>query len=338
MTDTLLSVEDLVVAFPTAGGTVRPVDGVSFGIAPGEVLALVGESGSGKSMTALAIMGLLTRPGRIERGRIVFDGLSLADRSEAAMRAIRGARIGMIFQEPMSSLNPLLTIGEQVAEPLRVHRGLSRAAALARAAELLKLVEMPGAARRLHDYPHQFSGGMRQRVMIAIALACEPQLLIADEPTTALDVTIQDQILGLIRSLQRRMGLAVLLITHDLGVVAQAADRALVMYCGRIVEEATVAEVFARPAHPYTRALLGSVPDLAARTERLRTIDGQVPALDSLPPGCRFAPRCAMREPACERASPPLFDVAGGDRAGTAATAASHRAACFRLHDEARVG
>jgi oligopeptide/dipeptide ABC transporter ATP-binding protein len=316
----LLSVRDLVVAFPTAAGTVRPVDRVSFDIRPGEVLALVGESGSGKSMTALAIMGLLTRPGRIEAGRITFAGESLHDRDEAGMRRVRGAQIGMIFQEPMSSLNPLMTIGDQVAEPLRAHRNMTRTAALERAAEMLRMVEIPSPLERLHDYPHQFSGGMRQRVMIAIALACEPRLLIADEPTTALDVTIQDQILGLIRRLQQRLGLAVLLITHDLGVVAQSADRALVMYGGRIAEEAPVEALFAAPAHPYTRALLASMPSLEARTDRLHTIDGQVPALDALPPGCRFAPRCAYSAPQCDAAVPELVDLGAG-----------HRAACVRI-------
>jgi oligopeptide/dipeptide ABC transporter ATP-binding protein len=285
---------------------------VSFDIGRGEVVALVGESGSGKSVTSLAIMRLLAPPGRIASGSVAFDGTPLHALDEAAMRRIRGARIGMIFQEPMSSLNPLLTVGEQVAEPLRVHRGLSREAAWARAGELLKLVEIPSPHERLRDWPHRFSGGMRQRVMIAIALACEPRLLIADEPTTALDVTIQGQILALLERLRRELGLAVLLITHDLGVVAQAADRALVMYAGRLVERAPVEALFARPAHPYTRALLASVPSLDARLERLHTIDGQVPPLGALPPGCRFAPRCAHRLPACEAAVPALAALGDG--------------------------
>jgi oligopeptide/dipeptide ABC transporter ATP-binding protein len=308
----LLSVRDLVVEFPTAAGPVRPVDGVSFDIGRGEVVALVGESGSGKSMTSLAIARLLARPGRIASGGVFFDGQPLHTLDESAMQQIRGARIGMIFQEPMSSLNPLLTVGEQVAESLRVHRGLSRAAAWARAGELLKLVEIPSPHDRLHDWPHRFSGGMRQRVMIAIALACEPQLLIADEPTTALDVTIQGQILALLERLRTELGLAVLLITHDLGVVAQAADRALVMYAGRIVERAPVEALFARPAHPYTRALLASMPSIDVRVERLHTIEGQVPPLGSLPPGCRFAPRCAHRVAVCDAAVPVLAALGDG--------------------------
>ncbi len=308
----LLSVRDLVVEFPVAGGTVRPVDGVSFDIGRGEVVALVGESGSGKSMTSLAIARLLAAPGRIASGSVTFDGEPLHALGESAMRRIRGARIGMIFQEPMSSLNPLLTVGEQVAESLRVHRGLTREQAWSRAAELLRLVEIPSPHERLRDWPHRFSGGMRQRVMIAIALACDPQLLIADEPTTALDVTIQDQILGLIERLRRQLGLAVLLITHDLGVVAQAADRALVMYAGRIVERAPVDALFARPAHPYTRALLASVPSLEVRQARLHTIEGQVPPLTALPPGCRFAPRCAHRVAACDAVLPALAALGDG--------------------------
>jgi oligopeptide/dipeptide ABC transporter ATP-binding protein len=320
--DPLLSVRDLVVEFPTAAGPVRPVDGVSFDIRRGEVVALVGESGSGKSMTSLAITRLLARPGRIASGSVVFDGQPLHTLDEGAMRHVRGARIGMIFQEPMSSLNPLLTVGEQVAESLRVHRGLSRAAAWDRAAELFRLVEIPSPRERLRDWPHRFSGGMRQRVMIAIALACEPQLLIADEPTTALDVTIQDQILGLIERLRRQLGLAVLLITHDLGVVAQAADRALVMYAGRLVERAPVDALFARPAHPYTRALLASMPSIDVRLERLHTIDGQVPPLTALPPGCRFAPRCPHRAAACDAAVPPLAALGDG-----------RETACIRVAD-----
>ncbi len=308
----LLSVRDLVVEFPTAAGPVRPVDGVSFDIGRGEVVALVGESGSGKSMTSLAIARLLARPGRIASGGVFFDGQPLHTLDEAAMQQIRGARIGMIFQEPMSSLNPLLTVGEQVAESLRVHRGLSRAAAWARAGELLKLVEIPSPHERLHDWPHRFSGGMRQRVMIAIALACEPQLLIADEPTTALDVTIQGQILALLERLRGELGLAVLLITHDLGVVAQAADRALVMYAGRLVERAPVEALFAQPAHPYTRALLASMPSIDVRVERLHTIEGQVPPLGALPPGCRFAPRCGHRVAACDAAVPSLASLGDG--------------------------
>jgi peptide/nickel transport system ATP-binding protein len=321
----LLAVDGLVVEFPTARGPVRPVDRVSFEVDAGEVVALVGESGSGKSMTALAIMRLLAPPGRIAAGRVHFEGAPLDALTEAQMRRVRGARIGMIFQEPMSSLNPLIPVGEQVAEAVRVHLGMTRPAAAQRAVELLRRVEIPSARERAGDYPHQFSGGMRQRVMIAIALACEPRLLIADEPTTALDVTIQDQILGLIRRLQREMGLAVLLITHDLGVVAQVADRGLVMYAGRLVEQAPVRALFAQPAHPYTAALLASMPSLHERVAHLRTIDGQVPALGALPPGCRFAPRCPHREAACDAAVPELRDAGGG-----------RRSACVRVTVEAR--
>jgi oligopeptide/dipeptide ABC transporter ATP-binding protein len=318
----LLAVDGLVVEFPTARGPVRPVDRVSFAVDAGEVVALVGESGSGKSMTALAIMRLLAPPGRIAAGSVHFEGAPLDALTEAQMRGVRGARIGMIFQEPMSSLNPLIPVGEQVAEALRVHLGMTRPAAAQRAVELLRRVEIPSARERAGDYPHQFSGGMRQRVMIAIALACEPRLLIADEPTTALDVTIQDQILGLIRRLQREMGLAVLLITHDLGVVAQVADRGLVMYAGRLVEQAPVSALFAQPAHPYTAALLASMPSLNERVAHLRTIDGQVPALDALPPGCRFAPRCTHREAVCDAAVPELRDAGGGRRAACVRVAA----------------
>jgi len=297
----LLSVRDLSVAF----GRNTVVEGVSFDLAPGEILGVVGESGSGKSVTALSIMRLIPAPGRVT-GRIDFAGQDLMALPEARMREIRGRDIAMIFQEPMTSLNPVFTCGDQVMEALVHHRGLDRAGARAEALKLLKLVEIPSAERRLDDYPHQLSGGMRQRVMIAMALACRPKLLLADEPTTALDATIQAQILDLLRGLQRELGMAVILITHDLGVVSEVAHRVLVMYAGRVVETSPAAEVFARPLHPYTEGLLASIPRLEGPIERLDAIPGQVPAPDAMPAGCRFAPRCRYAEPACAASPPPL--------------------------------
>ncbi|MFZ9416485.1 MAG: ABC transporter ATP-binding protein [Alphaproteobacteria bacterium] len=301
MSAPLLSVRDLSVAF----GRNTVVEGVSFDLAPGEILGVVGESGSGKSVTALSIMRLIPAPGRVT-GRIDFAGQDLMALPEARMREIRGRDIAMIFQEPMTSLNPVFTCGDQVMEALVHHRGLDRAGARAEALKLLKLVEIPSAERRLDDYPHQLSGGMRQRVMIAMALACDPQVLIAAEPTTALDVTIQAQILDLLRGLQRELGMAVILITHDLGVVSEVAHRVLVMYAGRVVETSPAAEVFARPLHPYTEGLLASIPRLEGPIERLDAIPGQVPAPDAMPAGCRFAPRCRYAEPACAASPPPL--------------------------------
>jgi phosphonate C-P lyase system protein PhnK len=301
MTAPLLSVRGLSVAF----GRTRVVEDVSFDLAPGEILGVVGESGSGKSVTALSILRLIPAPGRIT-GEIAFAGADLMRLPEAEMRAIRGRDIAMIFQEPMTSLNPVFSCGDQVMEALIHHRGLDRKAARAEALKLLKLVEIPSAERRLEDYPHQLSGGMRQRVMIAMALACRPKLLLADEPTTALDATIQAQILDLLRGLQRELGMAVVLITHDLGVVSDVAHRVLVMYAGRVVETAPADALFARPVHPYTEGLLASIPRLEGPIARLDAIPGQVPPPDAMPPGCRFAPRCRYTQPACAAAPPAL--------------------------------
>jgi len=295
---------------------VRAVDGVTFHIDSGELLGVVGESGCGKSITALSIMRLISPPGKIVGGEIVFDGKNLLKLSDAEMRQIRGDDIAMIFQDPMTSLNPVFTVGEQIAEALRLHRKLSRKAAREAAIQAMREVSIPDPARRVDDYPHQLSGGMRQRVMIAMALACDPKLLIADEPTTALDVTIQAQILELLDELRRSRELAVLLITHDLGVVAEVADRVAVMYTGRIVEESSVEELFARPKHPYTEGLLRSVPKLTAadvaKKKRLETIEGTVPSPTNLPPGCHFAPRCPHRMPRCTAEEIPLYDLEGG--------------------------
>jgi oligopeptide/dipeptide ABC transporter ATP-binding protein len=307
----LLSVRDLAVAF----GPTRVLEDMSFDIAEGEVLGVVGESGSGKSMTALAIMGLLPEGGRIATGRIAFEGREITALPEREMQRLRGARIAMIFQEPMASLNPVLTIGEQIAEVLRRHRGLNRRAAHAEAVALLKLVEIAAADRRVDEYPHQLSGGMRQRAMIAIALACRPRLLIADEPTTALDATVQAGILDLLRGLRHEFGMAVLLITHDLGVVADICERVIVMYAGRIAETGSAAGVFQRPRHPYARALLAAIPRLEGPIGALPAIGGVVPAPADFPPGCRFAPRCAHALPACEAAPPPLRDLGEGSAA-----------------------
>ena len=291
----------------------RAVDDVSFYLDRGELLGLVGESGCGKSMTALSIMRLVAPPGRIVGGEILFDGKNLLKLSNAQMRDVRGNDIAMIFQDPMTSLNPVFTVGEQIAEALRLHRGLSRKNARKGAVEAMREVSIPDPELRVDDYPHQLSGGMRQRVMIAMALACDPKLLIADEPTTALDVTIQAQILELLDNLRKTRDLAVLLITHDLGVVAEVADRVAVMYTGKIVEESPVDELFARPKHPYTEGLLRSVPKLTAkdvvRAERLQTIEGVVPKPTALPPGCHFAPRCPYRMPRCDDGEIPLYPM-----------------------------
>jgi oligopeptide/dipeptide ABC transporter ATP-binding protein len=316
--DHLLEVKDLQTQFPTRAGLVRAVDGVSFYVDRGELLGLVGESGCGKSITALSVMRLIAPPGKIVGGQIIFDGEDLLAASEERMREIRGDDIAMIFQDPMTSLNPVYTVGEQIAEALRLHRGLSRKAAREAAVEAMREVSIPDPARRADDYPHQLSGGMRQRVMIAMALACDPKLLIADEPTTALDVTIQAQILELLNELRRTRELGVLLITHDLGVVAETADRVAVMYTGRIVEESPVEELFARPKMPYTEGLLRSVPKLTAehvsKVERLETIEGIVPSPTQLPPGCHFAPRCSHRMPRCTEGTIPLYELEGGVR------------------------
>jgi oligopeptide/dipeptide ABC transporter ATP-binding protein len=308
----LLDVRDLVVEFDTARGTVRAVDGVDLSIARGGTLGLVGESGCGKSVTSLAIMRLLDPNAHIRRGSIEFDGRDLVPLEESAMRRLRGSRLAMIFQEPTTSLNPVFTVGSQVAEALRIHRGLRRDLAWAGAVELMRQVEIPDAERRAASYPHELSGGMRQRVMIAMAISCEPALLIADEPTTALDVTIQAQILDLLRDLKQRLGMSLLLITHDLGVVATEADEVAIMYAGRIVERAPSRALFAAPAHPYTQALLASLPRLERRAERLTPIPGSVPDLLELPSGCRFRDRCPRASERCAREDPQLAEIAPG--------------------------
>ena len=306
----LLEIENLQTQFTTPRGVLKAVDGVSLSIDSGEVLAVVGESGCGKTVTAFSILGLISDPpGRIVGGSIRFAGRELIGIPAAQMREIRGAEISMIFQDPMTSLNPSLTVGEQIGEAIVEHKGGTRRAALLRAVELLELVRVPDPQRRVHEYPHRLSGGMRQRVMIAMALACEPKLLIADEPTTALDVTIQAQILDLLREIRDRTGTAIMLITHDLGVVAEVADRVAVMYAGRKVEEAPVGELFRAPLHPYTRGLLASLPgaaDDARERGPLREIPGIVPPLDALPAGCAFAPRCPDAIARCARERPRL--------------------------------
>ena len=309
----LLEVTNLQTEFPTRAGLVKAVNDVSFYVDEGELLGLVGESGCGKSITALSVMRLIAPPGRIAGGSIKFKGEELTTATGDRMREIRGDDISMIFQDPMTSLNPVYTVGEQIAEALRLHRKLSKKDAWDAAIEAMKEVAIPDPSRRVKDYPHQLSGGMRQRVMIAMALACNPELLIADEPTTALDVTIQAQILELLDELRTMRKLAVLLITHDLGVVAEVADRVCVMYTGKIVEESGVDEIFERPKHPYTQGLLKSVPKLSAhaieKVSRLQTIEGTVPSPTNLPEGCHFAPRCEFRMHICTRGTIPLFEL-----------------------------
>jgi peptide/nickel transport system ATP-binding protein len=322
--EALLDIADLRTWFFTRDGVVRAVDGVSFHVAPGETLAIVGESGCGKSVTALSVLRLIPAPpGRIVSGAIRFAGRDLLGLSEAAMRDVRGNEISMIFQEPMTSLNPVLTIGRQIAETLTLHQGLDRRAAYARAVDMLRLVHIPEAERRIAEYPHQLSGGMRQRVMIAMALACNPKLLIADEPTTALDVTIQAQILDLMRELKAKIDAAIVLITHDLGVVAEMAQRVVVMYAGRKAEEAPVGMLFRRPLHPYTKGLLASVPRLGATLDvdeapRLAEIPGTVPSLKEPIPGCPFETRCSFATDICRREMPAFAEKEPG-----------HFAACF---------
>jgi oligopeptide/dipeptide ABC transporter ATP-binding protein len=308
----LLEVEDLSVSFARGGDRVRVLDGVSFSIEPGEILGVVGESGSGKTVTALSLVRLLGEQGAIDRGRIRLDGRDLTALSADAMTRVRGQDLAMIFQEPMTSLNPLLKVGFQIAEVLVEHLGLDRARAKRRAIDLLDQVGIADPERRAEAYPHQLSGGMRQRVMIAMALACEPKLLIADEPTTALDVTIQAQILALLRDLRARTGAAILLITHDLGVIAESVDRVLVMYAGEIVEEASVERLFAAPAHPYTRLLLRSIPSVDAKRSRLDAIAGAPPSPIRFPSGCRFHPRCPLSTGHCVETSPPRERAPGG--------------------------
>jgi oligopeptide/dipeptide ABC transporter ATP-binding protein len=310
----VLEIDNLQTHFFTSAGVVRAVDGVSYAVRSGETLGVVGESGCGKSVTALSILRLVADPpGRILGGAIRFNGTNLLDLRESEMEGIRGNDISMIFQEPMTSLNPLLTVGRQISEAIALHRGVSRRDARDQAVEMLRRVHIPEPERRVDAYPHQLSGGMRQRVMIAMAVSCDPKVLIADEPTTALDVTIQAQILDLMRELQDRLSTAVILITHDMGVVAENADRVVVMYAGRKVEEASAKELFERPGHPYTKGLLGSIPNLevaahaGARRPRLNEIKGMVPSLAGLPEGCTFAPRCAFATAECRAAYPPLL-------------------------------
>jgi oligopeptide/dipeptide ABC transporter ATP-binding protein len=317
----LLEVRDLATAFETARGEITAVEDVSFSLNEGEILGIVGESGSGKSVTALTIMGLLPRPpARVAAGGVWFAGQELTALSDSKMQRVRGPGIAMVFQEPMTSLNPVFTIGEQIMETIRAHERLPQRAIHARAVEMLEKVGIPSAARRMTDYPHQLSGGQRQRVMIAIALACNPRLLIADEPTTALDVTIQAQILDLLLDLRDELGMAIMIITHNMGVIAETADRVLVMYAGRVVEEAPATRLFDRPLHPYTQGLLECVPSLTEETERLVAIPGTLPDPARRPPGCRFAVRCPYALPACGEALPPLRSYDTG-----------HTAACIRV-------
>ncbi len=313
--ESLLQIENLKVVFHgDRGSAIHAVDGLDLTIKRGQTLGLVGESGCGKSVTALSVMGLLPRASAEISGLIRFDGANLLSLSDREMRALRGDRLAMIFQEPMTSLNPSFSIGEQIAESLIHHRGLSRSQARARTIELLRLVKIPSPEQRVDDYPHRLSGGMRQRVMIALALACDPELLIADEPTTALDVTIQAQILELMRDLKASTGVAIILITHDLGVVAEICDHVAVMYAGEIVEFAPVDALFAAPQHPYTIGLLGSIPRLEAKADELAAIEGMVPSLTELPAGCRFAPRCPFVRERCKQTPPPLAVVGPGHR------------------------
>jgi len=311
--------------FKGANGDVPAVDGVSLEVHRGRTLGIVGESGCGKSMLSLSVMRLVPPPGRVARGRVLFEGHDLLTLPASAMRGIRGRRIAMIFQEPMTSLNPVFTVGDQIIEAMRAHDRRSPKATLRRQAiEALERVRIPAAATRLDDYPHQMSGGMRQRIMIAMALACRPDLLIADEPTTALDVTVQAQILDLLRALQAETGMAIVLITHDLGVVAEMADEVAVMYAGRVVERSAGADIFDDPQHPYTLGLLGSIPKIEEQRDRLLAIEGSVPAPFALPPGCRFHPRCVFAADACTETDPALRTLSPG-----------HRAACLRAPVEA---
>ena len=322
---TLLEVRDLRTEFNSEGGIVKAVDGVSYDLQEGETLGLVGESGCGKSVSALSLLRLIPNPpGRIVGGEVIFEGHDLLKLSERQMRSIRGNKIAMIFQEPMTSLNPVLTIGRQLTETLEIHMGYSPEAAVRRSVELLEMVGIPDGKSRLSNYPHQFSGGMRQRVMIAIALSCNPQLLLADEATTALDVTIQAQILELIKKLSAELGTAVIIITHNLGVVARYADRVNVMYAGKIIERGTADEIYETPKHPYTRGLLGSVPRLDVdREDKLASIEGMPPDLDRLPPGCSFVPRCPHADNHCRAEIPPL----------SSKDSSEHVYACWKGHE-----
>jgi oligopeptide/dipeptide ABC transporter ATP-binding protein len=319
----LLEVRDLTTSFRTGGGEVTAVENLSFSLEKGEILGIVGESGSGKSVTALAIMGLLPRPAaRIGGGSILFEGRDLLTLSDRSMQRLRGPGIAMVFQEPMTSLNPVFSIGEQIMETIRAHENLSQKACFARAVEMLEKVGIPSATARMADYPHQLSGGQRQRVMLAIALVCRPRLLIADEPTTALDVTIQAQILELLMDLRDEFGMAIMMITHNMGVIAETADRVLVMYAGRSVETAPVMRLFDHPLHPYTRGLLSCVPTLDQDQDRLVAIPGNLPEPSRRPPGCRFSARCVHAVPMCGEAIPPLRTIEP-----------NHEAACIRIGD-----
>ncbi len=316
----LLEVRGLRTHFHTDRGLFRAVDGIDFSVGRGRTVGLVGESGCGKSVTSLSVMGLVASPpGQVEADAILFEGRDVLGLSADERRRLRGGKMSMIFQEPMTSLNPVHTIGQQIVEAILAHTTLSPQAAKARAVEMLELVRIPSAKQRVDDYPHLLSGGMRQRVMIAMALSCEPALLIADEPTTALDVTIQAQILDLLQDLQRRLGMAMLIITHDLGVIAEIADEVVVMYAGKIVESAPVDALFADPQHPYTIGLLGSIPRIEVDRERLSTIEGSVPSPNNQPKGCRFAPRCPFADPRCHVEPPPLRDLGP-----------EHRVACWK--------
>ncbi|WP_374567275.1 ABC transporter ATP-binding protein [Ideonella sp.] len=320
MSAPLLEVNHLRVEFPTRRGTLLALDDVSFSISPGEILGVVGESGAGKSLTGSAIIGLLEPPGRIAAGEIRLDGRRIDNLGAAEMRRVRGRQIGAIFQDPLTSLNPLYTVGHQLVETIRTHLPLSGTQARERAIDLLRQTGIPAPEARIDQYPHQFSGGMRQRVVIALALAAEPRLIVADEPTTALDVSIQAQIIALLRRLAREHGAAVMLVTHDMGVIAETCDRVAVMYAGRVVEIGPVQQVIHHPAHPYTRGLMGSIPAMDDDRERLAQIDGAMPRLNAIPPGCAFNPRCGSVMPRCTRERPELMD------------AGPTRAACW-LHD-----
>ncbi len=311
----LLEVEDLRVEFPTRRGVLVAVDGISFAIEEGEVLGVVGESGAGKSLTGMSIIGLLEPPGRVAAGRVRLDGRRIDNLAPEAMRRIRGKQIGAVFQDPLTSLNPLYTIGRQLVETISTHLDLGERAARSRALELLSEVGIPAPERRIDSYPHEFSGGMRQRVVIALALAANPRLLIADEPTTALDVSIQAQIIALLKRLCREHGTAVMLVTHDMGVIAETADRVAVMYAGRIAEIGSVRDVIQAPRHPYTEGLMGSIPTMAERRDRLVQIEGAMPRLTEIPPGCAFGPRCPKVFPRCRSQRPELMATAGSSRA-----------------------
>ena len=328
VSEALLEIRNLKTHFETDDGMVQAVDGVDLAIGRGETVGVVGESGCGKTVTAMSVLKLVPMPpGRIVAGQILWQGRDLVPLPAEEMNRIRSKEIAIVFQEPMTSLNPVYTVGEQIAEVVRRHEGLGRRAALDKTVEMLRLVQIPNPQRRVHDYPHQFSGGMRQRVMIAMALSCDPKLLIADEPTTALDVTIQAQILELLQDMKSRFGMAVMLITHAMGVVAETAQRVVVMYAGKVIEEGSVEQLFGRPRHPYTRGLIRSIPRIdraAVSKSRLETIGGVVPSLLHPPPGCRFAARCQYAMAKCREASPPLLEVAQG-----------HKVACVLEQPEA---